>query len=80
MHQWNNMQYVSSAAFLLAVYSDYLSAANAELNCPNGIVQPQELLNFSGSQVQESLHIPKLSETSSRGPFTSFNDRLSLIS
>ena len=45
------MQYVTSAAFLLAVYSDYLAAANAKLNCPDGQIQPQELLNFAKSQV-----------------------------
>ncbi|KAF5450082.1 hypothetical protein F2P56_030460 [Juglans regia] len=51
VREWNNMQYVSSAAFLLAVYSDYLSAANAKLTCPGGqLVQPQELLNFAKSQ------------------------------
>ncbi|KAE9455545.1 hypothetical protein C3L33_12553, partial [Rhododendron williamsianum] len=31
---WNNMQYAASAAFLLAVYSDYLSNAHAVLKCP----------------------------------------------
>lgn len=51
VREWNNMQYVSSAAFLLAVYSDYLRAANAKLTCPDGQVQPQELLNFAKSQV-----------------------------
>ena len=57
VREWNNMQYVSSAAFLLAVYSDYLTAANAKLSCPDGQVQPQELLNFAKSQVQtNSLH------------------------
>ncbi|KAG7979809.1 hypothetical protein I3843_05G149800 [Carya illinoinensis] len=51
VREWNNMQYVSSAAFLLAVYSDYLSAANAKFTCPSGgLVQPQELLKFAKSQ------------------------------
>lgn len=54
MREWNNMQYVSAAAFLLAVYSDYLAAANSKLTCPNGQVQPQELLNFAKSQVHIS--------------------------
>jgi len=45
------MQYVSSATFLLAVYSNYLSATKANLNCPDGQTQPQELLNFVKSQV-----------------------------
>ncbi|XP_027355491.1 endoglucanase 5 [Abrus precatorius] len=50
VHEWNNMQYVSSAAFLSVVYSNYLSAAKAQLNCPEGQIQPQELLNFAKSQ------------------------------
>ncbi|KAK2381403.1 cellulase [Trifolium repens] len=50
VHEWNNLQYASSAAFLLAVYSNYLSAAKAQLNCPEGQIQPQELLNFVKSQ------------------------------
>nr|KAJ0218361.1 hypothetical protein LSAT_V11C300115080 [Lactuca sativa] len=35
LHQWNNMQYAASAAFLLAVYSDYLTAAKSVLTCPD---------------------------------------------
>ncbi|KAJ1427633.1 Six-hairpin glycosidase superfamily [Sesbania bispinosa] len=50
VHDWNNMPYASSAAFLLAVYSNYLYAAKANLNCPEGQIQPQELLNFAKSQ------------------------------
>lgn len=51
MHDWNNLQYASSAAFLLAVYSNYLNAAKSQLNCPEGQIQPQELLSFAKSQV-----------------------------
>ncbi|KAJ0232515.1 Endoglucanase 5 [Hirschfeldia incana] len=50
VREWNNLQYASAAAFLLAVYSDYLSGANAKLNCPDGSVQPQALLDFARSQ------------------------------
>lgn len=50
LHEWNNMQYVSSAAFLLAVYSDYLSTANAVLQCPNAQIEPKEVLAFAKSQ------------------------------
>nr|GEV38072.1 endoglucanase 5 [Tanacetum cinerariifolium] len=50
LHEWNNMQYSASAAFLLAVYSDYLSAAKLVLKCPDATVQPQELLGFAKSQ------------------------------
>lgn len=51
VREWNNMQYASAAAFLAAVYSDYLSAANAKLTCPDGQIQPLELFNFAKSQV-----------------------------
>ena len=54
VREWNNLQYASAAAFLLAIYSDYLSAANAKLNCPDGSVPPQALLDFSRSQVTKS--------------------------
>ncbi|KAL4281486.1 hypothetical protein GQ457_03G005770 [Hibiscus cannabinus] len=50
VRDWNNLQYASAASFLLAVYSDYLSAANAKLNCPDGQIQPQEVLHFAKSQ------------------------------
>ncbi|KAL8254196.1 hypothetical protein R6Q59_032417 [Mikania micrantha] len=50
LHEWNNMQYAASAAFLLAVYSDYLSAAKSVLKCPDASVQAQELLGFAKSQ------------------------------
>ncbi|KAK9025363.1 hypothetical protein V6N11_038232 [Hibiscus sabdariffa] len=50
VHEWNNMQYASAASFLLAVYSDSLSAANSELTCPDGQVQPREILDFVRSQ------------------------------
>ncbi|KAJ6365888.1 hypothetical protein OIU77_002451 [Salix suchowensis] len=50
VREWNNLQYASAAAFLLAVYSDSLSAANAKLTCPEGQIPPQELLDFARSQ------------------------------
>lgn len=50
VRQWNNMQYVSSAAFLLAVYSQYLSEAKAVVNCPEAQLHPQDILNFAQSQ------------------------------
>ncbi|KAK1261577.1 Endoglucanase 5 [Acorus gramineus] len=49
--EWNNLQYVSSAAFLLAVYSDYLSMSNAKLSCPEGQIPSSDLLKFAQSQV-----------------------------
>lgn len=50
IRQWNNMQYVSSAAYLLAIYSDYLTELHRELHCPDGIVEPGELLGLAKSQ------------------------------
>ncbi|XP_057977656.1 endoglucanase 11-like [Malania oleifera] len=49
--QWNNMQYVSTASFLLSIYSDHLQISNQRLSCPNGEVGPQELLSLVKSQV-----------------------------
>ncbi|KAH0987552.1 hypothetical protein GBA52_014729 [Prunus armeniaca] len=51
IRQWNNMQYVSNAAFLLTTYSDYLQATHQNLTCDKGRVGPQELLSFAKSQV-----------------------------
>ncbi|XP_019187888.1 PREDICTED: endoglucanase 5 [Ipomoea nil] len=51
VREWNNMQYVSSAAFLLAVYSQYLSEAKAVVKCPQAPqLYPQHILNFAKSQ------------------------------
>ncbi|CAD6233254.1 unnamed protein product [Miscanthus lutarioriparius] len=54
-HQsWNNVQFVTSAAFLLAAYADHLAAAGQAAQCPdNGgsSAQPSELLDFARSQV-----------------------------
>ncbi|KAL2516701.1 Endoglucanase 6 [Abeliophyllum distichum] len=49
--RWNNMQFVTSASFLLTVYSDYLYSAGKILKCPSGNVAPYELLSFAKSQV-----------------------------
>lgn len=51
IREWNNMQYVSSASFLMTVYSDYLTAAKRQLKCPSGEIHPTELLKFARSQV-----------------------------
>ncbi|XP_062193957.1 endoglucanase 22-like isoform X1 [Phragmites australis] len=51
VRQWNNLQYVSSAAFLLTAYSSYLSNSGAHLlRCPAGSVPPSELLSLARSQ------------------------------
>ncbi|KAK4709786.1 hypothetical protein R3W88_004299 [Solanum pinnatisectum] len=50
VREWNNLQYASSAAFLLAMYSDYLSEKKIVLTCPEGQVQPSDVLSFAKSQ------------------------------
>ncbi|CAI0379390.1 unnamed protein product [Linum tenue] len=52
IRQWNNLQYASSAAFLLTVYSDHLRSTNRRLSCSaGGHVDPSEILGFVRSQV-----------------------------
>ena len=41
--QWNNIQFVTSASFLLTVYSDYLTAARKNIQCPGGTVQKHSM-------------------------------------
>jgi len=60
VRQWNNLQYVSSAAFLLTAYSRYLSDADTSsagsrgqglLRCPAGAhAAPSDLLALARSQ------------------------------
>nr|GEW91621.1 endoglucanase 6-like [Tanacetum cinerariifolium] len=49
--RWNNLQFVTSASFLLTVYADHLTSARKDLQCPTGSVAPSELLAFAKSQV-----------------------------
>lgn len=49
---WNNLQFVTSSSFLLAVYSDYLTSAGKNLNCASGSVPASELLSLAKSQVK----------------------------
>ncbi|OEL14766.1 Endoglucanase 21 [Dichanthelium oligosanthes] len=57
VRQWNNMQYVTNAAFLHTVYSRYLTASRAAaagsspvLRCPDGPVGADELLALARAQ------------------------------
>lgn len=45
------MQFVTSASFLLTVYSDYLASSGGSLHCAAGTVPSYELLSFAKSQV-----------------------------
>ncbi|XP_022958869.1 endoglucanase 14-like [Cucurbita moschata] len=48
---WNNLQYVTTATFLATVYSDYLAAKHAPMQCVGGLVQPSDLISFAKSQM-----------------------------
>ncbi|KAG6574819.1 Endoglucanase 13, partial [Cucurbita argyrosperma subsp. sororia] len=48
---WNNLQFVTTATFLATVYSDYLAAKHASIQCVGGLVQPSDLIAFAKSQV-----------------------------
>lgn len=52
VRQWNNMQYVSNAAFLLMVYSDHLRETNQMARCERRSVGPEEIFAFAKSQVK----------------------------
>ncbi|KAK9668392.1 hypothetical protein RND81_13G057200 [Saponaria officinalis] len=49
--RWNNMQFVTSAAFLLTVYSDYLSSSHSGMQCNGVNVPPSELFSTAKTQV-----------------------------
>ncbi|KAL8153136.1 hypothetical protein V2J09_010896 [Rumex salicifolius] len=54
IRQWNNMQYVSSASFLLLQYSDFLKTTGQVLTCPvkgHRPIDSNEMLKFAKSQV-----------------------------
>ncbi|KAK8694299.1 hypothetical protein V6N13_071853 [Hibiscus sabdariffa] len=51
IRQWNNMQYVTTATFLLTIYSDFLRDSNQNLRCPAGTVDHEDILSFAKSQV-----------------------------
>ncbi|KAF3660776.1 Endoglucanase 15 [Capsicum annuum] len=48
---WNNLQYVTTATFVIASYADTLSATKNYLQCTSGNVKPWELITFVKSQV-----------------------------
>ncbi|KAM3685656.1 hypothetical protein ACB098_11G137800 [Castanea mollissima] len=48
---FNNLQYTTSATFIATAYSQYLTEKKASIQCPSGIVQPDELIALAKSQV-----------------------------
>lgn len=53
-HQrWNNLQFVTSASFLLTVYADFAAiSGRGAVHCPAGAAQPFDILKFVKSQVK----------------------------
>lgn len=50
--RWNNLQFVTSASFLMTVYSDYLSSHSGRyVRCASGNATPLDLINLAKSQV-----------------------------
>ncbi|KAL8050186.1 hypothetical protein ABFX02_06G066600 [Erythranthe guttata] len=49
--EWNNLQYVTTASFIITTYADILNAAKTTIQCPGGTVGPQDLITFAKSQV-----------------------------
>ncbi|KAK3042877.1 hypothetical protein RJ639_001150 [Escallonia herrerae] len=48
---FNNLQYVTTAAFVTTTYADTLTATKKTLQCPGGSVKPEDLITFVKSQV-----------------------------
>ncbi|KAJ4866195.1 Endoglucanase 15 [Raphanus sativus] len=48
---WENLQYTATASFVLSSYSKYLEAAQASVQCPNGVLQASDLLGLARAQV-----------------------------
>uniref|UniRef100_A0A0D3G4H0 Endoglucanase n=1 Tax=Oryza barthii TaxID=65489 RepID=A0A0D3G4H0_9ORYZ len=50
--RWNNLQFVTSASFLLTVYADFATmSGHGAVRCPAGAAQPFDILKFVKSQV-----------------------------
>ncbi|KMT18186.1 hypothetical protein BVRB_2g023590 [Beta vulgaris subsp. vulgaris] len=50
-NDWDNLQYTSTATFVITIYADYLFASEKSLNCPSSLVNPPDLIAFAKSQV-----------------------------
>ncbi|KFK37259.1 hypothetical protein AALP_AA4G234400 [Arabis alpina] len=48
---FNNLQYTSTATFVLTAYSKYLTEAKSSIHCPKGVLQASDLLNLARTQV-----------------------------
>ncbi|PHT97934.1 Endoglucanase 14 [Capsicum chinense] len=52
---WNNLQYVTTATFVITSYADTLSSTKNSLKCATGNVKTSELITFVKSQVDNIL-------------------------
>ncbi|PIN06028.1 Cellulase [Handroanthus impetiginosus] len=50
-NEWNNLQYVTSASFIITAYADFLAHKKSTIQCAAGAVGPQDLITFAKSQV-----------------------------
>ncbi|CAB4295975.1 unnamed protein product [Prunus armeniaca] len=57
---WNNVQYIATATLATTVYSIYLEAKHASLNCPAGSATPSDLIASIKSQVGYILGVSNL--------------------
>lgn len=49
--QFNNLQYVTTASFIITTYAQTLLKSHQTMRCPAAQVQPQELITFVQNQV-----------------------------
>ena len=57
-----NLQYVTTATFIATTYSEYLTMFSTTFDCPDGTIQPNDLLAFAKSQVlQFRIRFPSIS-------------------
>ncbi|KAI3470893.1 hypothetical protein Pfo_027556 [Paulownia fortunei] len=49
--EWSNLQYVTSASFIITAYADVLANTRSTIQCASGAVGPQDLISFAKSQV-----------------------------
>ncbi|XP_022891886.1 endoglucanase 14-like [Olea europaea var. sylvestris] len=54
---WNNLQYVTSASFIMTTYSHVLTATKNTLQCPAGKIPPEYLIHVVRSQVNYILGV-----------------------
>lgn len=52
---WDNLQYTTTASFVIATYANYLEAAQTSVQCSNdGVLQASDLLDLARAQVSQA--------------------------